>query len=252
MNSETSPTPNPPALGTLFGVGVGPGDPELMTLKAVRTIGACPVVAYFCKRGTRGQARRIADQAIKPDQIELPMVYPVTVELPPTHPDYGRQIEAFFDESAERIAEHLAAGRSVAALNEGDPFFYGSFMHLFLRLSGRFATEVIPGVTSMVCSASLLPRPLMLRDDVLSVIPGTLDEESLVRALTAADACVVMKLGQNLPKVRRAIAAAGLAERAWYVERASMDEQRFMPFLEAPDVAPYFSQIVIPGEGKRG
>lgn len=242
--------PLPP--GTLFGVGVGPGDPELMTLKAVRTIGACPVVAYFCKRGTRGQARRIADQAIGPDQIELPMVYPVTVELPPTHPDYGRQIEAFFDESAERIAEHLAAGRSVAALNEGDPFFYGSFMHLFLRLSGRFKAEVIPGVTSMVCSASLLPRPLMLRDDVLSVIPGTLDEASLLRALTAADACVVMKLGQNLPKVRRAIAAAGLAERAWYVERASMDEQRFMPFLEAPDVAPYFSQIVIPGEGKRG
>ncbi|CAO3362529.1 precorrin-2 C(20)-methyltransferase [Azospirillum palustre] len=238
--------------GTLFGVGVGPGDPELMTLKAVRTIGACPVVAYFCKRGTRGQARRIADQAIRPDQIELPMVYPVTVELPPTHPDYGRQIEAFFDDSADRIAEHLAAGRSVAALNEGDPFFYGSFMHLFLRLSGRFKAEVIPGVTSMVCSASLLPRPLMLRDDVLSVIPGTLDEAALVRALTAADACVVMKLGQNLPKVRRAIAAAGLAERAWYVERASMDEQRFMPFLEAPDVAPYFSQIVIPGEGKRG
>lgn len=244
--------PNPSTPGTLFGVGVGPGDPELMTLKAVRTIGACPVVAYFCKRGTRGQARRIADQAIRPDQIELPMVYPVTVELPPTHPDYGRQIEAFFDESADRIAEHLAAGRSVAALNEGDPFFYGSFMHLFLRLSGRFKAEVIPGVTSMVCSASLLPRPLMLRDDVLSVIPGTLDEAALVRALTAADACVVMKLGQNLPKVRRAIAAAGLAERAWYVERASMDEQRFMPFLEAPDVAPYFSQIVIPGEGKRG
>lgn len=246
MSGDTPPP------GTLFGVGVGPGDPELMTLKAVRTIGTCPVVAYFCKRGTRGQARRIADQAISADQIELPMVYPVTVELPPTHPEYGRQIEAFFDQSAERIAEHLAAGRSVAALNEGDPFFYGSFMHLFLRLSGRFRSEVIPGVTSMVCSASLLPRPLMLRDDVLSVIPGTLDEESLLRALTAADACVVMKLGQNLPKVRRAIAAAGLAERAWYVERASMDEQRFMPFLEAPDVAPYFSQIVIPGEGKRG
>ncbi len=249
MSGDTLTLPTP---GTLFGVGVGPGDPELMTLKAMRIIGACPVVAYFCKRGTRGQARRIADQAIPPDRIELPMVYPVTVELPPTHPDYGRQIEAFFDESAERIAGHLAAGRSVAALNEGDPFFYGSFMHLFLRLSGRFATEVIPGVTSMVCSASLLPRPLTLRDDVLSVIPGTLDEESLVRALTAADACVVMKLGQNLPKVRRAIAAAGLAERAWYVERASMEEQRFMPFLEAPDVAPYFSQIVIPGEGRRG
>ncbi len=242
----------PPAPGRLYGVGVGPGDPELMTLKAVRIIGACPVVAYFCKRGTKGHARRIAGGAITADHVELPMVYPVTVELPPGHPDYGRQIEAFFDESAERIAAHLAAGRSVAALNEGDPFFYGSFMHLFLRLSTRFSTEVVPGVTSMVCSAALLPRPLMLRDDLLAVIPGTLDEAALVRALTAADAAVVMKLGQNLPKVRRAIVAAGLAERAWYVERASMDQQRVMPFLEAPDTAPYFSQIVIPGQGKRG
>lgn len=237
--------------GRLYGVGVGPGDPDLMTLKAVRRIGACPVVAYFCKRGTKGHARRIADGVITPDHIELPMVYPVTVELPPDHPDYGRQIEAFFDESAERIAAHLAAGRSVAALNEGDPFFYGSFMHLFLRLSTRFPTEVVPGVTSMVASASLLPRPLMLRDDVLSVIPGTLDEAALLRAITGAQACVVMKLGSNLPKVRRAIAAAGFTERAWYVERASMAEQRVMPLRDAPDSAPYFSQIVIPGDGKR-
>lgn len=246
-----SETLSPPV--RLYGVGVGPGDPELMTVKAIRTIAACPVVAYFCKRGTKGHARRIAGDAITAEHEELPMVYPVTVELPPDHPDYGRQIEAFFDESAERIAGHLAAGRSVAALNEGDPFFYGSFMHLFLRLSTRFPTEVIPGVTSMVCSASLLPRPLMLRDDVLSVIPGTLDEEALIRVLTATDAAVVMKLGQNLPKVRRAIQAAGLADRAWYVERASMDDQRFMPFNEAPESgAPYFSQIVIPGAGKRG
>lgn len=237
--------------GTLYGVSVGPGDPDLMTVRAIRTIGACPVVAYFCKRGTSGQARRIASDCITAEHIELPLPYPVTVELPPTHPDYGRQIEAFFDESAEKLAEHLTAGRSVAALNEGDAFFYGSFMHLFLRLASRFPTEVVPGVTSMMGSAALLPRPLTIRDDVLSVIPGTLPEEDLSRALNNADAAVIMKLGQNLPKVRRAVQAAGLADRAWYVERATMADQRVVPFADAPETAPYFSQIVIPGEGKR-
>jgi precorrin-2/cobalt-factor-2 C20-methyltransferase len=245
--------PLPQSAGILYGVGTGPGDPELMTVKAMRTIRSCTVVAYFCKRGTKGNAHRTAADCITAEHEELPLVYPVTVELPPDHPDYGRQIEGFFDESAERLAIHLAAGRSVAVLNEGDPFFYGSFMHLFLRLASRFPTEVVPGVTSMVCSASLLPRPLTLRDDVLSVIPGSLPEEALLRALTGADAAVVMKLGQNLPKVRRAVIAAGLAERAWYVERASMENQRVMPFSEAPESgAPYFSQIVIPGMGKRG
>lgn len=237
--------------GRLYGVSVGPGDPDLMTVRAIRTIRSCPVVAYFCKRGTSGHARRIASDCITAEHIELPLVYPVTVELPPDHPDYGRQIEVFFDESAERLAEHLAAGRSVAALNEGDAFFYGSFMHLFLRLSQRFPTEVVPGVTSMMCSASLLPRPLMLRDDLLTVIPGTLSEDALLRALTGTDAAVIMKLGQNLPKVRRAVLKAGLADRAWYIERASMENQRVLPFAQAPDTAPYFSQIVIPGEGKR-
>ncbi|WP_448206316.1 precorrin-2 C(20)-methyltransferase [Azospirillum sp. sgz302134] len=237
--------------GKLFGVSVGPGDPDLMTVRAIRTIKSCPVVAYFCKRGTSGQARRIAADCITAEHIELPLVYPVTVELPPQHPDYGRQIEEFFDESAERLAEHLKAGRNIAALNEGDAFFYGSFMHLFLRLASRFPTEVVPGVTSMSCSASLLPRPLTLRDDVLSVIPGTLSEEALLTALNNTDAAVIMKLGQNLPKVRRAVIAAGLADRAWYIERASMENQRVLPFTEAPEVAPYFSQIVIPGVGLR-
>lgn len=244
--STTIPT------GTLYGIGTGPGDPELMTLKAVRLLRACPVVAYFCKRGTRGQARRIADAFIGPEHTELPLVYPVTTELPIEHPDYGRQIEAFFDRAAEEVAGHLAAGRSVVALNEGDPFFYGSFMHLFVRLTGRFPIEVVPGVTSMAGCASFLPTPLTMRDDVLSVIPGTLGEEDLVRALRAADAAAVMKLGHNLPKVRRAVAAAGLAERAWYVERGTMADQRIMPLAEAPEgTAPYFSMVLVPGQGLR-
>ncbi|MGQ9371153.1 precorrin-2 C(20)-methyltransferase [Azospirillum sp. ST 5-10] len=246
MSTATIPT------GTFYGIGTGPGDPELMTLKAVRLLRSCPVVAYFCKRGSRGNARRIADGFIGAEHTEVPLVYPVTTELAVDDPDYGRRIEDFFDRSAEAVAEHLAAGRSVAALNEGDPFFYGSFMHLFLRLAGRFPVEVVPGVTSVAGCAALLPSPLTMRDDVLSVIPGTLPEAELVRALADADAAVVMKLGHNLPKVRRAVHAAGLAERAWYVERGTMADQRVLPLAEAPaDGAPYFSMVLLPGRGLR-
>jgi len=251
MSAPASPTEGQ-TLGRFYGIGTGPGDPELMTLKAVRLVRACPVVAWFTRKGSPGNAWRTASAVLDGHRpLELPLVYPVTVELPPDHPEYHRQIEAFFDQSAEQVAEHLQAGRSVAILNEGDPFFYGSFMHLHIRLVHRFPGEVVPGVTSMVASAAQLPVPLMMRDDILSVIPGTLSEPALVQAITAADATVIMKLGSNLPKVRRAVATVGRTGRAWYVERASMEQQRVMPLAEAPAEAPYFSMVVIPGQGGR-
>ncbi|WP_198924925.1 precorrin-2 C(20)-methyltransferase [Nitrospirillum viridazoti] len=240
------------APGTLYGIGTGPGDPELMTLKAVRLLRACPVVAYFAKRGGPGQARRIAASHLDGTHEEVPMVYPVTTELPPDSPAYAAAIEGFFDEQAERLAALLAAGKSVAVLNEGDPFFYGSYMHLHLRLAHRFRVEVVPGVPSILGCAAQLPIPLTIRDDVLSVIPGTLGEVELAAALGRADAAAVMKLGGNLPKVRRVIESLGLTHRAWYVERGTTETQRVHPLAEAPDVAPYFAMILIPGQGKRG
>ncbi|WP_044558973.1 precorrin-2 C(20)-methyltransferase [Azospirillum sp. B4] len=238
--------------GTLYGIGTGPGDPELMTLKAVRLLKSCPIVAYFAKRGGPGQARRIAAAHLDGTQREVPMVYPVTTELPPDSAAYAAAIEGFFDEQAERLAALLAAGQSVAVLNEGDPFFYGSYMHLHLRLAPRFKVEVVPGVPSLLGCAAQLPIPLTIRDDVLSVIPGTLGEAALTAALSRADAAAVMKLGGNLPKVRRVIEGLGLGHRAWYVERGTTEGQRVHPLAEAPDVAPYFSMILIPGQGKRG
>ncbi|MEE3627834.1 precorrin-2 C(20)-methyltransferase [Nitrospirillum sp. BR 11752] len=238
--------------GTLYGIGTGPGDPELMTLKAVRLLRSCPVVAYFAKRGGPGQARRIVASHLDGTQHEVPMVYPVTTELPPDSPAYAAAIEGFFDESAERLASLLAAGQSVAVLNEGDPFFYGSYMHLHLRLAPRFTVEVVPGVPSLLGCAAQLPIPLTIRDDVLSVIPGTLGEAALAEALSRADAAAVMKLGSNLPKVRRVIESLGLTARAWYVERGTTETQRVHPLAQAPDVAPYFAMILIPGQGKRG
>lgn len=238
--------------GRLFGIGTGPGDPELLTLKAVRLLGECPVISYFCKRGGRGRARASCAQYIGDQHLELPLVYPVTTELPHTSREYHQQIEAFFDEAAQAVAEQLQAGRDVALLNEGDAFFYGSFMHIFLRLKDRFETTVVPGVNSVMACGALLPRPLVMRDDVLTVIPGTLDDAGLRAALDSQRATVIMKVGSNLGRIVRLAQELGLAERAWYVEKASLPEQRVLCLAEVDeDKAPYFSMVLIPGPGVR-
>jgi precorrin-2/cobalt-factor-2 C20-methyltransferase len=238
--------------GHLYGVSTGPGDPELLTLKAVRLLESCPVVAYFCKRSGPGRARTSCEAHITPHHQELPMVYPVTNEIPHGSPEYREQIENFFEESAQAVAEHLDAGRSVAVLNEGDAFFYGSFMHIFLRLKERYESTVVPGVGAMMAGGALLPHPLMMRDDQLRVIPGTMGEKALRASIEPERATVIMKVGTNLPLLRRIATDLGILERAWYVEKASMPEEQVMPLAEAPDgKAPYFSMILIPGPGVR-
>ncbi|WP_416398694.1 precorrin-2 C(20)-methyltransferase [Allohahella sp. A8] len=240
------------APGRLYGLGTGPGDPELLTLKTVRLLTECPVVAYFCKRGSRGRARASCEAHIGAQHQELALVYPVTVELPHTSQEYHDRIEAFFDVAAEAVAEHLLAGHDVALLNEGDAFFYGSFMHVFLRLKERFEITVVPGVNSVMACGALLPRPLIMRDDVLTVIPGTLDDESLRASMSGSKATVIMKVGSNLGRICRMAEELGMADRAWYVEKASMPEQRVSPLSEIGDtIAPYFSMVLIPGPGVR-
>ncbi|MEQ6885294.1 precorrin-2 C(20)-methyltransferase [Salicola sp. Rm-C-2C1-2] len=238
--------------GHLYGISTGPGDPELITLKAARLLSECPVVAYFCKRSGAGRARTSCDAHITEGHQELPLVYPVTNEIPHGSQAYRQQIETFFEEAAEAVARELRAGRSVAVLNEGDAFFYGSFMHIYLRLKDRFESSVVPGVGAMMAGGALLPHPLMMRDDQLRVIPGTMDENDLRAGIDPQRATVIMKVGTNLPLLRHIVKDLGLEERAWYVEKASMPEERVMPLVEAPDgKAPYFSMVLIPGPGVR-
>jgi precorrin-2/cobalt-factor-2 C20-methyltransferase len=203
-----------PPPGRLWGVGVGPGDPELMTLKAARVLASADVVAWFAKAGNASNARACALAHLKPGVAELPLLYPVTTEIPTADAAYRGAIDRFYDDSAAAVAEHLSVGRSVAVLSEGDPLFYGSYMHIHVRLAPRFPTEVVAGVTAMSGCWSLAGVPITQGDDVLTVLPGTLPEEDLARRLAGTDASVIMKLGRNLPKVRRALAAAGVRERA--------------------------------------
>ncbi|MFG1477852.1 precorrin-2 C(20)-methyltransferase [Xanthobacter sp. V4C-4] len=241
----------PPTL--LYGIGLGPGDPDYMTVKARRLLEEADLLAHFCKAGARGHGRRIADAIVGADPArELALVYPVTTEVPVSHPDYGARIAAFYAESAERIATELGRGRRVGVLCEGDPFFYGSFMHLWRRLAPRFPTEVVPAVTGMSAAWTHAGAPITWGDDVLTVLPGTLQAEDLTARLKDTGAAVIMKLGRHLPKVRGALRAAGLEGRAIYAERISMAEEKVMPLLDKQDdAAPYFSMIIVPGEGRR-
>ena len=243
-------TSRPP--GRLYGVGVGPGDPELLTLKAARVLEAVPVVAYFAKRGNASNAHAVVAARLRAAQAELPLLYPVTTEIPRHAPEYAAQITAFFDASAATVAAHLGAGRDVAVLSEGDPLFYGSYMHLHVRLAGRYPAEVVPGITSLSGAWCATGVPIAQGDDLLSVLPGTLPEEKLARRLAAADAAAIMKVGRNLPRIRRALAAAGLLDRALYVERATMAGGRSLPLAERGDEpAPYFSLVLVPGWSHR-
>ncbi|KUL93087.1 precorrin-2 C20-methyltransferase [Bosea sp. WAO] len=237
----------------LFGVGLGPGDPDYMTVRARDIILKADRLVHFCKRGRRGNARVTADAIIAPDAArEIELAFPVTTEVPVEDEGYSGPIAAFYDAAAERLANEMQAGRTIAVLCDGDPFFYGSFMHLWRRLAQRFPTEVVPGVTGMAGAWARAAAPITWGDDVMTVLPGTLAEGELTRRLVDTDAAVIMKLGRNLPKVRRALKASGLINRAIYVERATMADQRVVRLAEKPDdEAPYFSMILVPGEGRR-
>ena len=237
-----------PQPGTLHIVGVGPGDPELMTLKAARILAAVPVVAYFAKHGRPGHAHSIAAGATNPKAEELRFEYPFTTELPHAGPEYKAGMADFYGVCADTLGARLAAGDDVALLCEGDPFFYGSAMYLFDRLRGTFPTQVVPGVTGMAGCWARAQAPATGGDDVLTILPGTLDQAGLAAALGGCDAAVVMKLGRNLPKVRAALAQAGMLDRAILIERGTMPNERVAMLSQVPDgPAPYFSLVLVPG-----
>jgi precorrin-2/cobalt-factor-2 C20-methyltransferase len=224
--------------GTLYGIGVGPGDPELLTLKAHRILSASPVVAYPAPDTGTSFARSIVAAHLRPEQVEVPIVIPMRVERFPA--------KAIYDKAASEIAAHLDAGRDVCVLCEGDPFFYGSFMYLFERLADTYPVEIVPGVSSLMASAAALARPLAARNDMLTIIPAPLPDEAIVAALERSDAVAFMKVGRHLPRIRALIDAAGLTGAAGYLERVGLPNERIMALGDLTgDEAPYFSIILI-------
>jgi len=236
----------------LIGVGVGPGDPELLTLKAIRVLKEAEVIAHFAKSGNASNARATIAGHIGPDTTELTFCYPVTTEIPRDTPTYCSRMRAFYDSCAAAIAAHLDTGRSVAVICEGDALFYGSYMHLHVRLASRYPAEVVAGVTGMSGCWSAIGTPIAQGDDVFTVLPATLSENELERRLEDANCAVIMKLGRNLPKVRRALHRAGRLDRAIYVERGTTANAASMQLAaKTDDEAPYLSMILVPGWEQR-
>ncbi|WP_168013368.1 precorrin-2 C(20)-methyltransferase [Halomonas salinarum] len=237
--------------GTIYGVGLGPGSQDLMSVRADRLIRGATHVAFFRKKGRRGHARTIVEGMLVPDAVELPMEYPVTTEIPFDDPRYNAWLGSFYEHQVAQLAEIAGAGHDVAVLCEGDPFFYGSFMHLYTRLQGKVPVEVVPGITGMSAAWTATGRPITWGDDVLTVLTATQPEAMLTERIAHTDALVVMKIGRHLDKLRRALKSADREEEAWLIEYASMEQQRVVPLAEVGKRVPYFSILVIHGNGRR-
>ncbi|RMI32421.1 precorrin-2 C(20)-methyltransferase [Nocardia stercoris] len=234
--------------GKLWGIGLGPGDPELVTVKAARLIGAADVIAFHSARHGRSISRAIAAPYMRPGQLEEHLVYPVTTETTDHAGGYQGAIDEFYEQAAARLAVHLAAGRTVALLAAGDPLFYSSYMHMHRRLADRFEAEIVPGITSVSAASAALGTPLVEGEQVLSVLPGTMDPADLAERLAGTDAAAIMKLGRTYPGVRQALSKSGRLADAYYVERASSGRQRVLRAADVDDAdVPYFSIVLVPG-----
>jgi precorrin-2 C20-methyltransferase/precorrin-3B C17-methyltransferase len=242
------------APGVLYGVGLGPGDPELVTVKAARIIGAADVVAYHSARHGRSVARSIAEPYLRGDQIEEQLVYPVTTETTAHPGGYEGAIEEFYELAAGRLMAHLAAGRDVVLLAEGDPLFYSSYMHMHKRISSRFAAVIVPGITAVSAASAALSMPLVEGDDVLTVLPGTLGADELTRRLRGTDAAAIMKISRGYAGVRAALKESGRLAQAYYVERALAGARQVIESAGDVDPAsvPYMSLVIVPGAEAAG
>jgi precorrin-2 C20-methyltransferase / precorrin-3B C17-methyltransferase len=240
--------------GRLAGVGVGPGDPELVTVRAARLIAEADVVAYHCARHGRSIARAAAAPYLRPGQAEEVLRYPVTTEGTDHPGGYPGALADFYEEATSRLAAHLDSGRNVVVLCEGDPGFYGSYQHLHARLRGRFSAQIVPGVSSVSAAAAAVGRPLVQHDESLTVLTGTLPPDVLRARLAAAggDAVAILKLGREFAEVRAALEETGMLDRARYVERAGTDAQRVAPLSEVdPASVPYMSLALVAGRAER-
>lgn len=238
--------------GILYGVGLGPGDADLMTVRAHRLLAGASHVAFFRKAGRPGQARRIVDGLLPAGVVEYAMEYPVTTEIAVDDPAYNEALSGFYADCVEQLRALSDDGHDVIVLCEGDPFFYGSFMHLYTRLVATHPVQVVPAITGMSGAWAATGQPITWGDDVLTVLMGTLPEEQLARHMAQSDALVIMKIGRHIDKVRRALAAAGRLEQAWLVEFATMPGQKVVRLVEAEGrVTPYFSIVLVHGNGRR-
>lgn len=240
------------SMGTVYGLGLGPGNPDLMSVRADRLLRGARHVAFFRKAGKSGQARRIVEGMLHADAVEFAMEYPVTTEIPVTDPAYNATLSAFYTACVDHLRALIESGEDVVVLCEGDPFFFGSFMHIYTRLNGVAPIEVVPAITGMSAAWTATGQPITWGDDILTVMMGTLPQDKLADRMAQSDAIVVMKIGRHIEKVKSALKQAGKYDAAWLIEFASMPNQTVQKLSDAGDkITPYFAIIVVHGQGRR-
>ena len=238
--------------GRIYGVGLGPGATDLLSVRADKLVREARHIAFFRKAGRAGLARQIVSSLLSEDVIEFPMEYPITTEIPLSDPRYNEILSDFYTKCCAHISSLSLAGEDVIILCEGDPFFYGSFMHIYSRVKDTLPVEVVPAITGMSAAWTATNIPISWGDDILTILTGTLDVAILENQLQDTNAAVIMKIGRNLPKIKQALKITGRLEDAFIVEYAAMAEQKVQPLSNyKAENAPYFSIIILHGQGRR-
>jgi precorrin-2/cobalt-factor-2 C20-methyltransferase len=239
-------------MGKIYGVGVGPGAVDLLSVRADKLVREAKYIAFFRKAGRAGHARQIASTLLSKDVIELAMEYPITTEIPLSDQRYSEVLSEFYKKYSNKIISLSQTGIDLVILCEGDPFFYGSFMHIYSRVKDKCPVEVVPAITGMSAAWTATDIPITWGDDILTVLMGTLDKTTLENQLQDTNAAIIMKIGHNLPKIKKALERTGRFYDAFIVEYAAMDRQTVQRLSDYnTENAPYFSIIILHGQGRR-
>ena len=239
-------------MGKIYGVGVGPGAVDLLSVRAEKLVREAKYIAFFRKAGRAGHARQIASTLLSKDVIELVMEYPITTEIPLSDKRYSEVLSEFYKKYSNKIISLSQTGIDLVILCEGDPFFYGSFMHIYSRVKDKCPVEVVPAITGMSAAWTATDTPITWGDDILTVLMGTLDKTTLENQLQDTNAAIIMKIGRNLPKIKKALERTGRFYDAFIVEYAAMDKQTVQRLSDYnTENAPYFSIIILHGQGRR-
>lgn len=238
--------------GIIYGVGVGPGDPELISLKAYNLLKKAKHIAYFKKKDKEGISYKIVKEYLRKDVLEIKMNYPITTEISFLSSQYKKTLSQFYDNCCNEILTISNQNKDLVIICEGDPFFYGSFMHIYTRLLNKNIIKVIPGITGMSAAWTASKSPITWGDDVLTVIMGTMTENEIVKRIKKNDAIVIMKIGKNYEKICKVLKSLNLFNDAFLVENASMSNERVRKLTDVHELTlPYFSIILLHGTGRR-
>lgn len=232
--------------GIIYGIGLGPGDPDLMTIKSASILKLSKYIFFFKKKSNESRALSIVKDIIRKDAIQIALEYPVTTEIDPTHKEYKIKLNNFYEESITKMSHILNKPSNICLICEGDPFFYGSFIHIFDRLKKRFKIEIIPGVTGMSGAWSAIKIPMVSGKEIMTVLMGTLSEEKLKLHVKKSDGLVIMKIGNNFKKIFKVLKNENLLDSSYLISDATTKKEKIFKLNEiGVETVPYFSIILI-------